>query len=174
MSPSSAPLDHATFDPEVTRASPMLMDRRCHGWASPEVCLDGPAGATIGVERQRNLYPTTAGTAQAGPLLEAAVSDQPQLARRHGTLARVLSDRQNEQVVAQPPEPAQRTRDMSLHGQPITPRNGFTSPRPQLAWLAQTGQESTGRQVMARSSTRSKRRILLCVMPAGPRKLVSP
>ena len=169
-----APLDQTLLYPEVTGTCPMLVDGGGHRWPPPEVCFDRPPGASIRVKGKRYLYATTAGAAHASPLLDAGVDDYPQLSGRHDVFARMLRDRISEQVVAQPPEPSQRARDKSLHGQPITPRNGLTSPRPQLAWLAQTGQEATGRQVMARSSIRSKRRILLCVMPAEPRKPVSP
>jgi len=169
-----APLDQAVLHPEVAGACSVLVNRRGDRRSAPEVRVDRPPGPSIGVERKRDLYPATARAAHASPLLDAAVHDQPQLARWHGSFARMLRDRRNEQVVTQPPEPTQYARDKSLHGHPITPRNGLTSPRPQFAWLAHNGQVATGRQVMARSSTRSKRRILLCVMPAGPRKLVSP
>ena len=169
-----APLDQTLLYPEVTGTCPMLVNGGEHRWSPPEVCFDRPPGASIRVKGKRYLYATTAGAAHASPLLDAGVDDYPQLSGRHGIFARMLRDRRNEQVVAQPPEPSQRARDKSLHGHAITPRNGLTSPRPQLAWLAQTGQEATGRQVIARSSTRSKRQILLCVMPWEPRKPVSP
>ena len=168
-----APLDQTLLYPEVTGTCPMLVDGGGHRWPPPEVCFDRPPGASIRGKGKRYLYATTAGAAHASPLLDAGVDDYPQLSGRHDVFARMLRDRISEQVVAQPPEPSQRARDKSLHGHPITPRNGLTSPRPQLVWLAQTGQDAKGRQVMVRSSTRSKRRILLCDMPAGPRKPVS-
>lgn len=131
----------------------------------PEVRVDRPARPPIWVERKRDLRPTTSWTAQASPLFDAGVDDHPQLAWRHGVLARMLRYLIREEITARPPESAERPRDKLLHGHQITPRNGLTSPRPQLVWLAQTGQVVTGLQVMERSSTRSKRRILLCIMP---------
>ena len=161
----------------TTRSNPSLprSDRNMPdaGWratwlVAPEVCFDRPPGSSIRVKESDICTPQPPGQLMQAHS-DAGVDDQPQLSRRHGIIARMLRDRVNEQVVLQPPEPAQRSRDKSLHGHPITPRNGLTSPRPQLAWLAQTGQDAKGRQVMVRSSTRSKRRILLCDMPAGPR-----
>lgn len=89
----------------------MLVDGGRHAGPAPKVCFNRPTGPSIGVKRQRNLHPATSRATHAGPLLHAAVHDQPQLARRHRTLAWMLSDTGDEQVVAQPPKPTQRSRD---------------------------------------------------------------
>ncbi len=84
----------------------MLVNRGKDRWPSPEVRFYRPARPSIRVERKGNLYPAATRTAHASPLLNAVIDDKPQLARRHGSLARVLRDRKNEQVIPQPPKSA--------------------------------------------------------------------
>lgn len=88
-----APLDQAILHPEVAGACSVLMNRGEERRPAPEVGFDRPPGPSIRVERKRDLHPTTSRAAHASPFLDAAVNDQPQLARRHRTLARMLRDR---------------------------------------------------------------------------------
>ena len=71
----------------------MLVDGGRYAGPAPKICFNRPTGPSIGVKRKRDLHPTASGAGHAGPFLDAAVNDQPQLARRHRTLARMLRDR---------------------------------------------------------------------------------